>query len=229
MLAILVTGKKKKKKKLIKFLSVCWFEKNQVVRFVGTYICIFTYGIHTHGEKTWANSQSRGAHLPPSLLIKRKGDSRPNSRAGKAKKTGTELNGGRLVYLREGLEWLNSRHLEMPHPHHGSGVVPCESEEVCTLWGHHGPLQAMGKEAGRKGSSAFGVSGHVWTCHAPLGLGQWGNHSGLSANAPLWSPRGKRNPNLKNPQVPEGFLGRLSITCRDVSHFRGQRAPTGRL
>lgn len=97
----------------------------------------------------------------------------------------------------------------MPHPHRCSEVVPnYEKWEMCTFWWYHGLLQLIGKEAGKKGRSAFGVSGQEWVCHAPLGFGsEVFNHSDLSANAPLWSSKGKRSLNPKNTQVPEEFLG----------------------
>lgn len=47
--------------------------------------------IHMGRKHEPAATSVRGAHLPPSLLVKREGDSRPHSRAGKAEKTGTEL------------------------------------------------------------------------------------------------------------------------------------------
>lgn len=76
----------------------------------------------------------RGAHLPPSLLVKRKGDSGPNSRAGRAKKTGTELP-ARVSGLLRGRGWngLKTAGIGMPPPHCCGGAAPCsESEEVGT-------------------------------------------------------------------------------------------------
>jgi len=79
---------KKKKKRNSKFLSACWFEKDSVDRFVGTYNIwhVPRWPIYRQGANTNQRPvRSRGAHLPPSLLIKRKGDSRPDSRAWEAK------------------------------------------------------------------------------------------------------------------------------------------------
>lgn len=82
MPVILVTEKKKKKKLKI---PICVLILNNVDRFVGTYIWhIHIWHIYIQGENMNQRPiQSWGAHLPPPLLIRRKGDSRSNSRLGR--------------------------------------------------------------------------------------------------------------------------------------------------
>ena len=115
---ILVTGKKINSN----LLCACWFEKNNVVRFLGTYIWhSHIWHIYTYGEKTWTKGQlSHGELTSLCLLIKRKQD----SRAGKAKKTGTELN-GRLPGLLWGRGWNGLRI---------AGISKCLTPTIVVGW-----------------------------------------------------------------------------------------------
>lgn len=72
-------------------------------RFVGTYIWhIHIWHIYIRGENTSRRPiPSRAANLPPSLLIKRKGNGRPTGRAGKAKGLALGSVEGYLVYSEE--------------------------------------------------------------------------------------------------------------------------------
>lgn len=108
----------------------------------------------------------RGAHFPPSLSVKRKGDSRPNTRAGKAK-TGTELI-ARVFYSERGwngLKTAGTGNASPPPPRWGSPLFG--------KWGSghlvmvQGLLQLIGKE-GEKGS-VWGFRGQVSLPH-PSGL-----------------------------------------------------------
>lgn len=121
--------------------------------------------------------QSWGAHFPPSLLIRRKGDSRPNSRAGKAKDS-TELN-GRVSGLFWGRAWNGLRRADIykcPTPTTVVGwASDTESEEewgsthfVMASWA--ASITRQGKEE-RKEVTCSEVSGHMWACHTPLVFG----------------------------------------------------------
>lgn len=89
VLAILVTEKRKETQNSYLCADL---KRTEWLDWLAHIYGIFTYGIYTYGAKHEPAATSvRGAHLPPSLLVKREGDSRPHSRAGKAEKTGTEL------------------------------------------------------------------------------------------------------------------------------------------
>lgn len=159
-----------KKRRNSKFLSACWFEKNNVDRFVGTIYMAYSHMAYIHmAEKTWTKGQFSHGKLTFLHLFKLRGRGTAGLTAGLGRqRTGTELN-GRVsdLFWRRGWNWLqNSRHLQMPHPYHCSEVVPCYEVRKCVYFvmvSSAASITRQGKQK-RKEALHLGVLGHMWAC-----------------------------------------------------------------
>lgn len=142
----------KKKKRNSKSLSACWFEKNNVDRFVGTIYMAYSHMAYIHmGKKTRTKGQFSHGKLPSLHLFKLRGKGTAGLTAGPGRqRTGTELN-GRVSGLFWGKGWNGLRI---------AGIYKCltptiavgwslvmKSEEACTLWWYDRLLQSLGKES----------------------------------------------------------------------------------
>lgn len=205
---------------------MCVLTWNNVDRFVGT--CIWhthTQHIHTQGEHM--NERPilcRGELTSPApLLIRRKWDSRSNSRLGRQGQHWAKRRPVGSV-LRKSLERLKRADIYRgSHPTHCSEGAPAvqREEEKCALWdGITGCFSHWaGKTGEKKWWMSWEASGHMWACHAP-GFWQWGNHSD-SAILPLKLKGRRKCKPWRTHKCLRDFL--VSLPHLEMeSHFRSR-------